>query len=93
MKEKQGYWRCRKHKKNCQSYVKGIVDDLNEGLAIDEEFMHLVEFVNPDGHPRKMNCLVCGREMYECWDNIAKEYTGYIWRCICTPPNLKLGVL
>lgn len=88
---KKGYWRCKQHKEECKSYVQGIVEDLNNGKS-EEGFMHLVEFVKPDGKVRKVKCLNCGKDMYETWDNIAKEYTGYIWKCTCTPPNLILSV-
>ncbi len=72
--------------------VQGIVKDLNNGKSC-EGFMQLVEFVKPDGTVRKIKCLVCGEDMYECRDKTAKEYTGYSWRCKCTPPGIKLAVL
>lgn len=40
-----GYWRCKKHKEDCKSYVESIVNDLNEGKKIKKEYMDLVEFV------------------------------------------------
>ena len=87
----KGHWRCRKHKENCKSYVQGIVEELNNGKS-REGFMHLVEFVK-DGEVRKVKCLNCGKEMYECFDNIAKKYTGYLWNCKCSGnKNLKLSV-
>ena len=87
----KAHWRCRKHKENCRSYVKGIVEDLNDGKS-QEGFMHLVEFVESDGKVRKMKCLGCGNEMYETWDSIAKKYIGYLWGCKCCPRGT-LGVL
>ena len=87
----KGYWRCRKHKEKCESYVTGIVKNLNNGERQDD-CMHLVEFVKPNGEVRKVECKSCGAEMYECWDTRAKEYTGYLWGCKCTSPNLRLSI-
>ena len=40
-----GYWRCKKHKENCRSYILSIVKDLNDGKEVQRGFMELVEFV------------------------------------------------
>ena len=30
---------------------------------------------------KKERCKICGEEMVEVYDNIAKKYTGHLWRC------------
>ncbi len=86
-------WRCRQHGEDCNSYVIGIIKELNEGKKVDEQFMKLVEYVKEDGTVRKHICLNCKKEMYEVWDSIAKCYNGYGWSCECMPKDMKLGLL
>lgn len=92
--ENKGYWKLRVIKeKSMGVYVKKWLKELNDGKQVKEKFMMLVEFVKPDGTIRKHKCLVCGRDMYEVWDSIAKKYTGYGWKCACMPSDMVLGVL
>ena len=36
-----------------------------------------------------LKCITCGREMDEVFDNLAKEYTGYLWTCAeCMPKEV-----
>ena len=39
----KSHWRCKKHKENCRSYVKGIVEDLNDGKLTPEEKLHIIQ--------------------------------------------------
>jgi len=38
-------------------------------------------------------CLMCGKEMTEVFDEIAQEYTGNIWHCDdCMPDGTNLSI-
>ena len=42
---------------------------------------------------KKENCIVCGRKMVEVFDDIAKKYTGHLWRCeYCMKDNPDLVI-
>lgn len=41
----------------------------------------------------RMNCIVCGEEMEEVVDTIAKKKTGHLWRCKCMPENVIVAVV
>jgi len=43
------------------------------------------------GKNGQMICI-CGKEMYEVEDSIAKKKTGYQWRCSCMPKDVVLMV-
>lgn len=36
-------------------------------------------------------CPKCGKEMKPAYDDIAEEYTGYLWECECSP-NVRLSM-
>jgi len=40
----------------------------------------------------KPKCLNCGKEMIEVFDEVAKEFTGYLWRCKCMPESAIVSV-
>jgi len=48
---------CRKHGKDCKSYVRGIVEDANKGIEIDNRSKGLIKYV----------CKNCGREKKYKW--------------------------
>lgn len=35
---------------------------------------------------------ICGKEMYEVEDSIAKKKTGHNWRCSCMPEGVILMI-